>query len=288
MKKKSILLVQVYWLLLSMEEPQAFQIGASAPGRIRFSALRAKQREVNSDLRLTIPIFPLRKKVRLPTESLTLNLYEERYLAMCEYILREKKYPMFGTIYSSNMPQVIKAGIGPIVPMLSEGDVGVLCLVENSQEGLIPTRGGEERRRIRLQARGAVRFEVTRILHNGCGQDVPFILAEAKLLLDADNDSSDEQRVSEMSQELAKLKRPSFGAEDDQFTSVEQCRELALQASEALKLDDVQGLEAEILSFALATSVLPETASQERLQSIRSKNIASRMEDTKLWLGRWR
>lgn len=34
-----------------------------------------------------LPIFPLRKSIKLPGETLTLNLYEERYLAMAEWIL---------------------------------------------------------------------------------------------------------------------------------------------------------------------------------------------------------
>jgi hypothetical protein len=57
----------------------------------------------------TLPVFPLRKSIRLPTESLTLNLYEDRYIALSEFIL-EQKQPIFGALYSSDKPQIVKAG----------------------------------------------------------------------------------------------------------------------------------------------------------------------------------
>jgi len=88
--------------------------------------------------------------------------------------------------------------MGPIVPMIEVGDVGVLCWVQQySQEGWVPTVSGlstatngngttttttttltgsntaalqqRRRRRIRLETRGSVRFQITNILHDGYG-----------------------------------------------------------------------------------------------------------------------
>jgi Lon protease-like protein len=49
------------------------------------------QDDATSARLLRIPIFPLRKSVRLPTEILTLNLYETRYLALAEQVLQLPK-----------------------------------------------------------------------------------------------------------------------------------------------------------------------------------------------------
>lgn len=125
-----------------------------------------------------LPIFPLRKSIKLPGETLTLNLYEERYLAMAEWILlgttgaRSSRIDtrtnsksnasslsssmMFGALYASDKPQIVSdAGMGPIVPMLRVGDVGVVFPVEHHQQDMVETRGGVDRcRRIRIVGTG--------------------------------------------------------------------------------------------------------------------------------------
>jgi Lon protease-like protein len=150
---------------------------------------------LNSDLCLakrsdnfTVPIFPLRKTVRLPTESLTLNLYEERYIDMAEAILASPNVS-FGVIYSSHKPQIIKHGgfSSPVVPILEPGDIGVLCQVTESEDRMIATVGGQARRRIRLQAQGLARFQVLQVVHNGYATidgSLPFIVVQAELYQD--------------------------------------------------------------------------------------------------------
>ena len=79
-------------------------------------------------------------------------------------------------------------------------------MVEDSEEGLTPTVGGEYRRRIRLVARGVTRFEIMQVLHNGFGggrdagyASSPFIVAECKLLLlDISLDVEGEKKLSEL------------------------------------------------------------------------------------------
>jgi hypothetical protein len=189
---------------------------------------------LHADLPLRLPLFPLRKRVRFPTDQLTLNLYEDRYLQMSEYILfrqnnQEQRtpqsasssssnsipFPLFGVIYSSDKAQLIaKGGSSPIVPMLDPGDVGVICVVQDWIDGMVPTGMMSSssssslsatpslRRRMRLNALAIGRFSIERIVQDGTGCSLsakakdddddeseldgilPFILADTKVLID--------------------------------------------------------------------------------------------------------
>lgn len=114
----------------------------------------------------TLPIFPLRKQVLLPGETLTLNLYEERYLKLSESVLSAKNR-QFGAVYGTHKPQMVRRGTGAVVPMLQPGDVGVLCQVMNVEDALVPTRGGSRRRRIRFEATAVGVFNIERIIDSG-------------------------------------------------------------------------------------------------------------------------
>jgi hypothetical protein len=108
---------------------------------------------INQPIILTIPIFPLRKKIRLPTEFLKLNLYETRYIQMARYIVRKQQTmnknknmtntndkntmscpAMFGAIYCANKPHIKSKAIGPIVPYIQANDIGILYLIQEYQD----------------------------------------------------------------------------------------------------------------------------------------------------------
>lgn len=187
-----------------------------------------------------LPIFPLRKRVRFPTDALTLNLYEERYLAMSDYIISPETLkwsittmsqllaaPCFGALYSSDKPQIItQGGATPIVPILKPGDVGVLCLVLDWMVGMIPTAGSQQenspnasddgtdqqdgtnlRRRIRLNGLAVGRFRIDRIVHDGTVKDdkPPFILVEASFLTDDYELEYDVGQMERLQREVQKL-----------------------------------------------------------------------------------
>ena len=163
-----------------------------------------------------LPVFPLRKSVRMPSEALTLNLYEERYLALSEYVLtREPR--RFGALYCSNKPQFVKDGVGPIVPMVDHGDVGVVCNVLYDEQAVVPISPENDglRRRIKLQGLAVGRFRIEKVLHNGygggfsCDRDkhvihLPFILVEASWFNDSHivPGSEEEMRVIELEAKL--------------------------------------------------------------------------------------
>jgi hypothetical protein len=125
---------------------------------------------------VAIPIFPLQKRVLLPSEELILNLYEDRYLALAERFLQpppprtttatattassttavtSTTPPMrplsthhgngcpslttrfiMGAVPSTEKPHLLSKGFGPMVPILEPGDVGVVCVVTHAFESL--------------------------------------------------------------------------------------------------------------------------------------------------------
>ena len=105
-----------------------------------------------------LPIFPLRKRVKFPTENIQLTLWEERYKLLAQSVLNQScaqgytntntntntnidiqtnnddnYHHMFGIVYSSHKPQIVVTNgnvMDPITPMIDIGDIGVLCLVK--------------------------------------------------------------------------------------------------------------------------------------------------------------
>ncbi len=107
----------------------------------------------SSSTTMILPIFPLRKRVKFPTESIQLTLWEERYKSLAQSVLnqsrnrnqhvgsninssdstncsRNDQFHTFGIVYASHKPQIIKDGNEPITPLIECGDVGVLCVVK--------------------------------------------------------------------------------------------------------------------------------------------------------------
>lgn len=229
------------------------------------SARNNHKQSMNTYSTINLPIFPLRKKVRLPTEQLTLNLYEERYLELAQYVLQDK-HKICGALYASDQPQMVtQGGMGPIVPMVTPGQIGVVCWVHDYSVANIPTVGGElQRRRIRLNLIATQRFEVQRILHNGYGggyaldekneTPLPFILAEAKLILDS-NERIDKEHDHWMDPLL------------EQYQS--QTREAGTQPMPS---------NAELRGFRLAAQKLEEAASQKRLACLHGRSSVARLK----------
>jgi Lon protease-like protein len=148
--------------------------------------------------RLILPIFPLRKSVRVPTDTLSLNLYEPRYLALADYArhqgslfqqkqgisrsdyvgkARQSSFGIFGACYCSSKSQVVqsrdnndnRSGMAAVVtPMLEVGDVGVVCHILDYKEGTTVTTNA---RKLSLKALAVERFRIEKILCNGYGVD---------------------------------------------------------------------------------------------------------------------
>jgi Lon protease-like protein len=219
-----------------------------------------------------IPLFPLRKTVCLPTEPLRLNLYEERYLVMAESILAQPdNHQLFGAIYASSKPQMIKNGNGPIVPMIERGDTGVLCCVIDSEESMIPTVGGELRHRVRLNAIGAARFRVRTILQDGfgggsTGTSMPYVLAEVELVYD------EHVLPNKADQFLLGIQ----SVDKDVHTSL--LRLLTGAFGPSLTVDE-DAVLIDLASFALASVRLAGANSKARLDVLGSLSTCARLND---------
>lgn len=155
-----------------------------------------------------LPIFPLRKYPRLPTDHLTLNLYEERYIQMAKFILSSSS-PFFGAMYVAGKPQIATAGgHGPVVPLIEPGDIGTLfsLLPGEWEDAIVPTAGDQMvRRRIKLNSIGVARYRIEEIISDGTAFDIsqdentaidaikssrPFVLVKAALLVDDEHDDT--------------------------------------------------------------------------------------------------
>ena len=216
---------------------------APTPPGNSFGHKNAAERDAPIPERFELPVFPLRRAAKIPTDTITLNLYEDRYLSLAERVLKDEdvrpeeksaagddgREPevaeingetrrvgnTFGAIYCSNKPQILRGGVGPITPMMDVGDIGAVFSVLYSEEGMVPTRGGDQmRRRIKLVGVAVGRFRVERILHDGFGGDaaagavqpLPFILVEASRL----DDEMVVEPVHRDDDELARLERELY------------------------------------------------------------------------------
>ncbi len=135
----------------------------------------------------TIPIFPLRKTVKLPGDNITLNLYEPRYRQMVEEAILcdtagspcenadhcHQSIPMFGAIYTTNLPHIVvptSSSQGTdddttyIVPILEPNMVGSLFIVTNHTKTI---QHQPPRKVIRLNATVILRFRIVEIIHTG-------------------------------------------------------------------------------------------------------------------------
>ena len=174
--------------------------------------------------RFILPIFPLRKAVKVPTESITLNLYEDRYLALSEYVLASPDR-MFGGLYCSEKAQMVKNGVGPVVPMVERGDVGVVCKIVYDAEAMVPTVGGDTRRRIKLEGLAVGRFRIEVILHNGYRDSfvvgepaLPFILAEVSRIDDWTPSEEESLSISKLEEQILSKVKERDGIGSDRVT----------------------------------------------------------------------
>ena len=138
-----------------------------------------------------LAVFPLRKQHKFPTDALTLNLYEPRYLQLASWVLNQsldgktdRRY--FGAFYASGKAQMVRDGVNPIVPMIEAGDVGVVCQVLEHEDAMVPTRDvNYDRRRIRLESVVVGRFVVNEVIRKGYGgEEDLFVVVDADRLDD--------------------------------------------------------------------------------------------------------
>jgi hypothetical protein len=235
---------------------------------------------------IILPIFPLRKRVKFPTEQLKLTLWEERYKMLSRYVLGNASHPdkpMFGALYCSHKTQIIKAGQKPITPMVEVGDVGIICSVTSSQvfingEEVCSSRKDEEDvEKIRLWGLGVARFRVDRVISNGLGEQenkkegsLPFILVEGSRIDDVGvfGDAAESDKVQTMLKQL--LDRDDY--EFDEGSLFDD--EYAYTFREGEQRTQIQ----QMLTFALTSRLEATAPANEMLDMLSCTSTLERLE----------
>jgi hypothetical protein len=276
------------------------------------------------DETILLPIFPLRKHVRLPTEELTLNLYEERYLAMSEFMLSQLSskvfnvqsrksgfsnvVPFFGAVYCSDKHQIItQGGTAPVVPILTPGDVGVLCMVLSWTDGIIPTKCSSKeedtndemveedrpdtetrKRRIRLNALAVGRFRIDRIIHDGTlvEKKPSFVLVEAIFLKDDCSLKFDATKLKRLDEELHRLLERSPRPRGKILPSTNNLPKVPLRIVDRICSlvrygnSDGTGQRKELMSFLAAATVMKmsgSTSPKDMTNILRTQSLEARL-----------
>lgn len=255
---------------------------------------------------IILPIFPLGKRVKFPTEPLKLTLWEERYKDLSRYVLDNPVnlglepdlcMPVFGALYCSHKTQIVKGGIKPITPLVEAGDVGIICGVTSSQvfingEEVDAGRKDESSvQKIRLWAHGLTRFRVKRILSDGLDgvssegkeDSLPFILVEGTRLDDDDVfESGEDLEIDRMLEEL--LRRGDL--EFDAASLLDKMYAYTFQEG------DEKRQKQQMLSFALTAQLEATAPADEMLSMLQSTSTTARLKylERKLprsnkWLG---
>ena len=244
---------------------------------VECSSSQANNMQQSSNLILAI--FPTRKSVRVPTNRLTLNLYEPRYLALTDYAMANGS--IFGAAYCSSKSQLVRYQdkLGPIAtPMMQVGDVGVVCHILESTEG---KRYGSNERKVSLEALAVERFQIKKILSNGYDmqkgyqtqQQLPYILVEASLLKDEHDEHDDNQATQFFDTDLL---------DPTEKSSIKRAMSL---------LDNDESRRLELLSFALLSKFSNQLTAEEMEQFLldtdpvrRLKQINSCVKSQKSWI----
>lgn len=145
----------------------------------------------------SLPVFPLRKSVKFPTDDVSLTLFEERYLSLADHVLYGKRRglspvapPMiFGAWHCSTKSQIVRNNT--ITPLIEVGDIGVICHVVYHNDEMTSTMESSKRkqlrRRVTIVGLAVHRFRVEKIVCNGFdGLDAcPYIVVLAAKICDS-------------------------------------------------------------------------------------------------------
>lgn len=100
-----------------------------------------------SDLPATLPLFPLRGAILLPRASLTLNVFEPRYLALVDYALANDR--IIGVIQPAADTGSAESPPGKAFPIRKVGCAGRITAFNETEDGpLVVTLGGIARFRL--------------------------------------------------------------------------------------------------------------------------------------------
>ena len=234
--------------------------------------------------KIVIPVFPLRKRVKFPTEKLKLTLWEERYKMLARYVLDnpsssnvDEEHPIFGALYCSHKTQVSRGGTRPITPLVECGDIGIICSVTSSEifidgEEVCKSRKDEEAvEKIRLWGLGVARFRVDRILSDGLDEQESngFILVEGTRIDDEDIFFNSPTKSDEVQIRMKKL------LDEDAFDKDSLMDE---EYAYAFQEGEQSSQTTQMLTFALASNLEATAPADEMLDMLSCTSTLKRLE----------
>jgi len=240
-------------------------------------------------LALEVPLFPLRKMPRLPTEELCLNLFEPRYLSLAREVL-ESDAGVFAAVYCEGA-SVLPHGQGPPTPLIKNGAIGVLCEVRQSIV---------KKDKIRLETRAFSRCRLTEIVASpifDSPSQPPYIIANVDAVIDENSQgiataaqaADAERRATEALRSVDKLVDriwPDMSDFDDESAEDHDDLNRFSPDSQLAELERqycfVDGCEAflpsrqELYSFTLLSTL--DLSESQRTEALSETNTLERLE----------
>lgn len=164
-----------------------------------------------SDLPNVLPVFPLRGAILLPRASLTLNVFEPRYLALVDHALAGTR--LIGVVQPAPEAGSGESPQGKIFPLRRVGCAGRITSFTESEDGrVVVALAGVARFRIGRDVEGEEPFRVCQIdfapygedFVSGYGEDDvdrPRLIATLRSYLIANNLNADWERINSASTE---------------------------------------------------------------------------------------
>jgi uncharacterized protein len=164
-----------------------------------------------SDLPNVLPVFPLRGAILLPRASLTLNVFEPRYLALVDHALAGTR--LIGVVQPSPEAGDGESPQGKIFPLRRVGCAGRITSFTESDDGrVVVALAGVARFRVGRDVDGEEPFRVCQVdfapygedFVSGYGEDDvdrPRLIATLRSYLIANNLNADWERINGASTE---------------------------------------------------------------------------------------
>jgi Lon protease-like protein len=164
-----------------------------------------------SDLPKLLPVFPLRGAILLPRASLTLNVFEPRYLALVDHALTGNR--LIGVIQPAPEAGGVESPQGKTFPLRRVGCVGrITSFAENEDDRSVISLSGVARFQVGRDVEGDEPFRVCQVDFAPYAQDVvsghgedevdrPRLIATFRSYLIANNLNADWERINSASTE---------------------------------------------------------------------------------------
>lgn len=164
-----------------------------------------------ADMPKELPLFPLRGAILLPRASLTLNVFEPRYLALVDHALAGER--LIGVVQPAPEAGNAESPTGKDFPLRRVGCAGRISSFTESEDGhVVITLAGVARFAVADEFAGDTPFRLARVDYAPCAKDFvgghgeeevdrPRLIATLRSYLIANNLNADWDRINSASNE---------------------------------------------------------------------------------------